>query len=89
VEAEVETEGGGPTMPTTDVECLDRLRRAGWSIGDIASRTADGRLVWTVWGHNGENWIRAEGETSAEAWLAAVEQARLMGMLRDETGEPT
>jgi hypothetical protein len=71
-------------MPTTDVECLDRLRRAGWTIGDTAFRLDDGRLVWLVSGQNGENLIRAEGATSAETWLAAVEQARLLGMLRGE-----
>jgi hypothetical protein len=68
-------------MATTHVEGLERLHGAGWSIGDTAFRRPDGRLVWLVSGHNGENVIRAEGSTSAEAWQAAVEQARLVGML--------
>jgi hypothetical protein len=67
-------------MPTTDAECLDRLHRVGWTIGDIAFRLADGRLVWLVSGRNGENQIRAEGATSAEAWLAAAEQTKSLGM---------
>jgi hypothetical protein len=71
-------------MPTTDVERVDRLRRAGRTIGDTALRWPDDRLVWVVSGRNGENQLRAEGATSAEAWLQAVEQARLLGMLREE-----
>jgi hypothetical protein len=51
--------------------------------------STDGRLVWVVSGRNGENPIRAEGATSAEAWLAAVEDARLMGMLRGQRSETT
>jgi hypothetical protein len=70
-------------MPTTDAECLDRLPRSGWSIGDAAFRFASGRLVWLVSGTNGENQIRAEGTTSAKAWLQAVEQPRTLGMLSD------
>jgi hypothetical protein len=76
-------QGRGLAMLTTDVECLSALRRAGWTIGDTAFRLDDGRLVWLFSGQNGENLIRAEGATSAQAWLAAVEQARLPGMLRD------
>ena len=57
-------------------ESLDRLRRAGWSIGEAA--TAAG---WLVTGSNGENVIHAEGRTQAEAWWRACEQARAVGML--------
>ena len=64
-----------------DVAALDRLHRAGWSVGDFAAHTLDGRPVWVVAGSNGENLIRAEGSTSAEAWARAVEQARLLGIL--------
>jgi hypothetical protein len=70
------------TYPTAD-ECLDRLRRAGWSVGEIGSA-----MRWVVSGNNGENQIRAEGRTQAEAWWRACEQARTVGMLapprRDE-----
>ena len=61
-------------------ECYDRLHGAGWSIGDAAFVGPAGR-VWVVSGHNGENLIRAEGATAAEAWGRAAEQARAVGML--------
>ncbi len=51
-------------MPTTDIDCLDALRRAGWSMGDAAFHAVGGGLVWVVSGYNGENQIRAEGSTS-------------------------
>jgi hypothetical protein len=75
-------QGRGLAMLTTNIECLDAFHRAGWTINDTAIHNAVGRLVWIAWGRNGENWVRAEGATSAEAWLAAGEQARLLGMLR-------
>ena len=62
-------------------EALDRLHRAGWSIGDVAAPDGAGGLSWLVWGSNGENLIRAEGATRDEAWGRAVEQARALGML--------
>ena len=43
--------------PTVD-ESFERLHRAGWSVGDIA--TVAGRLIT---GANGENVIRATGRT--------------------------
>jgi len=58
-----------------------RLHRAGWSIGDVVVRDAEGRTGWLVSGHNGENAIRAEGPTQAEAWRDALDQARTLGML--------
>ena len=64
-----------------DIEALDRLHRAGWSIGDVAYHDGAGGLVWLVSGSNGENLIRAEGATRDEAWDQAVEQARALGML--------
>jgi hypothetical protein len=39
------------------------------------------RVAWQVDGRNGENLIRADGDTEAAAWLAAVAQARAAGML--------
>jgi hypothetical protein len=62
-------------------EALDRLHRAGWSIGDVAFRDGAGGLLWIVSGSNGENLIRAEGATRSEAWIRAVEQARSLGMI--------
>ena len=66
-------------MTTVD-EDFDDLHRAGWSIGDIAFHGSTG-VVWLVWGSNGENLIRAEGATRAEAWWRALEQVKAVGMI--------
>jgi hypothetical protein len=65
--------------PIADALC--QLHRAGWSVGDVEAGDGAGRVLWNVSGHNGENLIRAEGTTRAEAWVRAVEQARSLGML--------
>jgi hypothetical protein len=62
------------TYPSVD-ESRDRLHRAGWSIGE-----AGGAAVWIVIGTNGENMIRVEGCSQAEAWWRACEQAAAEGM---------
>jgi hypothetical protein len=62
--------------PAVD-ESAERLKRAGWSVGEVA--TAAG---WLVCGCNGENVIEARGSTQAEAWHRACEQAAAVGMLR-------
>jgi len=70
-------------------DLLNELHRAGWSLGDTAFHAVGGGLVWVVSGTNGENQIRAEGATSAEAWRGAIEQARSLGMLDGvRPGEP-
>jgi hypothetical protein len=77
-------EGMG-TFPSVD-ESRDRLHRAGWSVGEIASATR-----WQVIGSNGENQIKAEGGSQTEAWWRACEQARSVGMLapaRPVTAQP-
>ena len=61
--------------PAVD-ESRDRLRRAGWSVGEAAFGPA-----WVVSGTNGENRLHATGATQAEAWWRACEQARAVGML--------
>jgi hypothetical protein len=61
--------------PTVD-ESLGRLRRAGWSVGDVGTATR-----WVVSGTNGENMVFAEGQSRAEAWHRASEQAAAVGML--------
>jgi hypothetical protein len=66
---------GEGSYPSVD-ECLDRLRRAGWSVGETGGATR-----WIVSGHNGENAIKTEGRTQSEAWWRACEQARAVGML--------
>ena len=67
--------------PTVD-ESAARLKRSGWSAGDVQLLTAAGP-VWLVSGTNGENRINARGKTQAEAWHRAVEQAAACGMLED------
>ncbi len=67
------------TYPTVD-ESLDRLHRAGSSVGDAAFG-ADHTLVWQVSGNNGENVANAFGKTRAEAYWRACVQAREVGML--------
>jgi hypothetical protein len=71
--------------PTEDydpiADAIRQLHRAGWSIGDVAAHDGAGGMLWIVSGSNGENLIRAEGSTRAEAWVRAVEQARTLGML--------
>jgi hypothetical protein len=64
-----------PNYPSVD-ECHDRLRRAGWSVGEAAFGSC-----WLVSGTNGENRIHATAATQAEAWWRACEQARAVGML--------
>jgi len=63
------------SYPTVD-ESLDRLFRAGWSIGHARF----GR-TWAVCGTNGENVIDAAGATVQEAYWRACLQAREVGML--------
>ncbi len=57
-----------------------RLRRAGWNLGEVG--TAGGR--WLVAGTNGENLLKVEGATPAEAWRRACQAAEGVGMLRRE-----
>jgi hypothetical protein len=53
-------------------QALTLLHAAGWCIGDTAFVTETGSLVWLVSGRNGENVIRAEGPTQAEAWRVSL-----------------
>ena len=57
------------------------LHRAGWSIGETV-----GSAVWIVTGTNGENVIRAEDRSQAEAWHKAMLQAEAVGMLAPPRG---
>jgi hypothetical protein len=47
------------------------LHAGGCSVDEVAAGDS-----WTVTGHKGENVIDASGETCAEAWGLAGEQAR-------------
>jgi hypothetical protein len=60
---------------------LDRLHAGGCSIGDTAFFVEVGGLVHVVTGTNGENMIRAEGATCAEAWRRALDRAAAVGIL--------
>jgi hypothetical protein len=73
--------GGGGPSPTDD-ECLDRLHRAGWSIGEVGTATG-----WLVIGTNGENSVKAAGRTQTEAWWNACQQAQAVGMLAPPRGD--
>jgi hypothetical protein len=74
----------GAMRPPDDSDIDDAIRilnRAGWSIGYVAFHDGAAGIVWIVSRSNGENLIRAEGATRAEASDRAVEQARTLGML--------
>jgi hypothetical protein len=74
-------------MPNRDYpsaeESLDRLHRSGWSCGEAEFTGSSGRTVRQVDGSNGENRLKVEGSTPAEAWHRAVEAAAAVGMLAD------
>ena len=61
-------------------ECCERLRRAGWSFGWCSVAGPEGER-FLVDGHNGENALRAEAASLAEALRLACGQARAVGML--------
>jgi hypothetical protein len=64
-------------------DSLAHLHRSGWSMGEAGFTGSSGRTVHQVDGANGENRIRVEGATPAEAWRRAVEAAAACGMLAD------
>ena len=70
-----------PITPDPIAVALGQLHRAGWTVGQFATSSEAGELVWVFTGSNGENLLRAEGATAAEAWGRAVEAARGLGML--------
>ena len=47
------------------------LRKAGWSIGDMAVLTPTG-LAWMVFGHCGDQRIVAKAPMQADAWREAA-----------------
>jgi hypothetical protein len=60
-------------------ESFARLHRASWSVGETSFVGAAGEC-WQVSGVNGENQVRAQGRTQAEAWWNACQQAEALGM---------
>jgi hypothetical protein len=71
-----------PDYPPAE-ESLGRLQRSGGSCGEAAFIGSSGRTVWQVDGSNGENKLKVQGTTPAEAWWRAVEAAAAVGMLAD------
>ena len=57
-------------------ESLDRLHRAGWSVGHAAFGS-----TWQVDGTNGENVLIACAATLEEAYRLACVRARAVGMM--------
>jgi hypothetical protein len=62
-------------------ESYARLHRSGWSLGGTTFTSASGGTVHQDDGSNGENRIRVEGASPAEAWHRALEAAATCGML--------
>jgi hypothetical protein len=60
-------------------ESRDRLHRARWSVGEIATAT-----YWQVDRRNRENLILNVATSQAEAWWRACQQAQAVGMLARE-----
>ncbi len=74
-----------PTLPTVD-ESLDRLSRAGWSVGDAAFGPKHAP-VWLVCGSNGENRVEARPQPGGGV-LAGLRPAREVGMPAPGVGSP-
>jgi hypothetical protein len=63
--------------PTDADDSFARLKVAGWAVGEVGSAAG-----WVVLGSCGENVLRAEAPTLAEAYRRALDQAGLCGMPR-------
>src|SRR5262245_45837813 len=61
-------------MTGSSDESFDRLHRAGRTVGEVCCGD-----VWLVSGYNGENLIRAEGDSQEAAWRVACDQAAAVG----------
>jgi hypothetical protein len=61
--------------------CRSLLEQSGWRLDAIALMVA-GAVQWRAIADNGSKRIEGSGETLADAWLKAVEQAKVLGMLR-------
>jgi hypothetical protein len=58
--------------------CQTILHDRGWSCGDMAFN--DGReVVWQVFAPRGDQRIVVRAPTQGAAWLAAAEQAQIVG----------
>jgi len=63
-------------------ESLQRLLCSGWALSPMTFERNSGRGAWQVCAFNGENRLKVEGATPAEALHLAVEAAAACGMLK-------
>lgn len=70
-------------VPSDSKSAFVVLCAAGWSVEAMSVRDASGAWRWVVTGCHGGQTLRAVGPTEAEAWNAAVEQARALGLLEE------
>ena len=75
--------GGEPSLYPRPEEAIDRLLYSGWLLGVRVFTDSKGLTVWQIDGSLGENRIRAEGATRAEAWHKAALAAAACGMLAE------
>jgi hypothetical protein len=66
-----------PTYPTVDASAA-RLKRAGWSAGDVAVHGPAG-VAWVAFAHRGEWQVERRGASQAEAWHRACLLAEVCG----------
>ena len=62
------------TKPSDEAHAT--LKALGWSCGDVAFYR-DGRKVWQVYAHRGEQNVIAEAKTQVEAWIEAARLAEI------------
>ena len=62
------------TMPLSTDDAYARLHSSGWSVGDL-SYWEDGRRVWMVYVHRGEQKIVARADSQLDAWVRAQRMA--------------
>ena len=60
--------------PSVD-NSIFRLRRAGWSAGDVAFCSPQGDWVWFVSAYKQDDWISTGGLSQEEAWDEAARKA--------------
>ena len=64
------------------------LVQAGWATYEAFSTGSDGLPWWCVFGINGAAQTWGDGATQEEAWLCAVEAARILNLEDQRKGLP-
>jgi hypothetical protein len=64
--------------PATIDEIRDRLRRAGWSLGETVCGG-----IWRVDGRNGENVLLVRADAQLAVWKLALVETSALGMVAD------